>query len=72
MISPDYIKVAEGYGISGESVFEREKLEEAIDKMLASKEAFLLEIDVEKEGNIFPMIEPGKSVSEIILKPSKQ
>jgi len=72
MISPDYIKVAEGYGISGESVFEREKLEEAIDKMLASEDAFLLEVDVEKEGNIFPMIEPGKSVSEIILKPSKQ
>jgi acetolactate synthase-1/2/3 large subunit len=72
MISPDYVKVAEGYGISADRVFERENLEAAIDKMLASEEAFLLEVDVEKEGNIFPMIEPGKSVSEIILKPSKQ
>ncbi len=72
MVSPDFIKVAAGYGIDGASVSKREELEGSIDKMLAGHGAFLLEVEVEKEGNIFPMIEPGKSVSEIILKPSKQ
>lgn len=71
MLSPDYVQVADAYGISGKKVSERENLEAAIDEMLRSKEAFLLEVDVEKEGNIFPMIEPGKSVSEIILEPAK-
>lgn len=71
MLSPDYVQVANAYGISGKKVTERENLEAAIDEMLRSKEAFLLEVDVEKEGNIFPMIEPGKSVSEIILEPAK-
>ncbi len=72
MVSPDFVEVAKGYGINGANVDKREDIEAAIDKMLNSKDAFLLVVDVEKEGNIFPMIEPGKSVSEIILEPSKQ
>ena len=72
MVSPDFVEVAKGYGINGANVDKREDMEAAIDKMLNSKDAFLLVVDVEKEGNIFPMIEPGKSVSEIILEPSKQ
>jgi len=68
MISPDFIKVAEAYGIEGVQVSERENLEAAIDKMLSTPKSFLLEVDVEKEANVFPMIEPGKSVSEIKLE----
>lgn len=69
LVNPDFIKIAEGYGIAGESVCERENLDHAIDSMLNSEKAFLLEVSIEKERNIFPMVEPGKAVSEIILEP---
>jgi acetolactate synthase-1/2/3 large subunit len=69
MINPDFIKIAEGFGISGTLVLERKNLDGAIDHMLASDKAYILEVAIEKEGNIFPMIEPGKSVSEVILEP---
>lgn len=68
MVSPDFVVVASGYGIAGERLSERDKLSAAIDKMLDSKEAYILEIEVEKEDNVFPMIPPGASVDEIKLK----
>lgn len=71
MVNPDFVKIAEGYGIKGELVYDRKDLTDAVDRMLNSKEAFLLDVSVEKEGNIFPMVEPGKSVSEVTLEPSK-
>ncbi len=69
MDNPDFIKIAEGYGLPGKAVYNRDDLDAALDEMLASDTAYLLEVAIEKEGNIFPMIEPGKSVSEVILEP---
>ena len=69
LINPDFIKIAEGFGIDALLELHRESLEDSVEKMIESKKAFLLEVSVEKEGNIFPMIEPGKAVSEIILEP---
>ena len=69
LINPDFIKIAEGFGIEALLELHRESLEDSVEKMIESKKAFLLEVSVEKEGNIFPMIEPGKAVSEIILEP---
>ncbi len=68
MNNPDFIKIAEGYRIKGEKVTTRENLDGAVKRMMQSKEAFLLEVVVEKEGNVFPMIATGASVSEIRLK----
>ncbi len=67
LVNPDFIKIAEGFDISGKRVKERETLESSIDEMLSCEKSYLLEIMVEKERNIFPMIEPGSSVSEIKL-----
>jgi acetolactate synthase-1/2/3 large subunit len=72
MVNPDFIKIAEGFGVPARLVRDRSELNDAIDEMLTSKTAYLLEVSIEKEGNIFPMIEPGKSVSEVILEPNKQ
>lgn len=71
LVNPDFIKIAEGYGINGELVTDRKDLNDAIDRMLETNGAYLLETKVEKEGNIFPMIEPGKAVSEVTLEPQK-
>ncbi len=65
--SPDFVQIAKGYNINGQKVTNRENLSAAIDEMLASKESYLLEVTVEKETNVFPMIPPGASVDEIKL-----
>jgi acetolactate synthase I/II/III large subunit len=67
MISPDFVKVAEAYGIGGCSVHDREKLDIAMKEMLESKGPYLLEVMIEKEDNVFPMVPQGASVSDIIL-----
>lgn len=69
LLSPDFMKLAEGFGIKAKLVTKREELDQAVKEMLDSKEAFLLEVKVEAEGNVFPMVPAGKSVSEIILHP---
>lgn len=66
--SPNFVKVAEGYGIAGRSISERSDLEPALKEMLDHKGSFLLEIMVTKENNVFPMVPQGCSVSEIRLK----
>jgi acetolactate synthase I/II/III large subunit len=69
--NPDFIKVAEGFGIKGRKVLHRPELDEAIDEMLNYKGAFLLEVSIEKEDNVFPMVPTGASVSDVILEPKK-
>jgi len=65
--SPDYVMVAKGYGIAGSKVEERENLQGALAEMMAHKGAYLLEVMVGKEDNVFPMVPQGCSVSEIRL-----
>ncbi len=72
MENPDFIQIAKGYGIPGRRVTERGDLNAALDEMLAAKSAYLLELTIEKEGNIFPMIAPGKAVSEVMLESDNQ
>ena len=66
--SPDFVMVAKGYGIAGQSVSERENLRGAIAEMLNHDGAYLLEVMVGKENNVFPMVAQGTGVAEIRLK----
>ena len=66
--SPDYVTVAKGYYIEGKRVSERADLRSALKEMLDHKGAYLLEVMVGKENNVFPMVPQGCSVSEIRLK----
>lgn len=66
--SPDFVKVAEGYGIAGRSIDQRSDLRTALKEMLDHKGAYVLEVMVGKENNVFPMVPQGCSVSEIRLK----
>ncbi len=70
MVNPDFIKVAEGFGIKGQKVLHRPQLEDAIKEMLAHDGAYLLDVSIEKEDNVFPMVPTGASVSEVILQPA--
>lgn len=71
LINPDFIKLSEGFRIPATRVSERSNLSEAIDAMLAHPGPYLLEVMVEKEGNVFPMVPAGAAVSEIMLEPKK-
>ena len=68
MINPDFVGIAKAYHIEATSISKREDLDDAVAKMIASDKPYFLEVCVEKEDNVFPMIPTGASVSEIRLK----
>lgn len=68
MINPDFTAIAKGFYIDAAKLESRENLSAAIDTMLNHKDAYLLEIIVEKEENVFPMIPTGASISKIRLE----
>ena len=68
LVNPDFVTIAKGYYIDAERVSERKNLKLAIKKMIESKKPYFLEVKVEKEDNVFPMIPSGASVSDIRLE----
>ncbi|HIY76171.1 MAG TPA: biosynthetic-type acetolactate synthase large subunit [Candidatus Sphingobacterium stercorigallinarum] len=66
--SPDFVSVAKGYYIEGNKISEREELKNALKTMIDHDGAYLLEVMVGKENNVFPMVTQGSSVSDIRLK----
>lgn len=71
-IYPDYCKIAEGYEWEAARVYKKEDLKGAIEKMLASKRPYLLEVITEHDEHVLPFIPPGKSAEDIItIKPAK-
>ncbi len=66
--SPDYVTVAKGYNIEGNSIEERKDLIGALETMLNHDGPYLLEVFVGKENNVFPMVPQGCGVGEIRLK----
>ncbi len=67
IVNPNFTAIAKGYSIDALKIEERNQLDDALSAMLKSEEAFLLEVVVEQEENVFPMVETGASVSEIRL-----
>jgi acetolactate synthase-1/2/3 large subunit len=65
---PDFVTIAKGYGIPGREVYKKEDLAGAIQEMLDSKGAFLLDIHVEYQEHVLPMIPPGASYQGILTK----
>jgi acetolactate synthase-1/2/3 large subunit len=67
MTNPNFVAIAEGYYIKARKVTKRDELEDAVKEMMVSKESYFLEVCVEKEDNVFPMIPAGASVSDVRL-----
>jgi acetolactate synthase I/II/III large subunit len=65
--SPDFAELAKSYRIPGQTVTDRKLLKKALKEMLDHPGAYLLDIMVGKENNVFPMVPQGCSVSEIRL-----
>lgn len=67
MTNPDFVAIAKGYYIPAKKVTAREELESAVAEMFATDGPYFLEVAVEKEDNVFPMIPSGASLTEIRL-----
>lgn len=65
--SPNFVQVAAGFGIAGNSISQRSDLKQALSTMLQSEGSYLLEVMVGKENNVFPMVPQGRGVAEIVL-----
>ena len=68
MSNPDFGLIVEGYGIPFQRVSDPSELEGAVKKMLEHKGPYFLEVLVEKEDNVFPMVPAGCAVDEVRLK----
>lgn len=68
LINPDFQTIAKGYYIPSVKVTDRKDLDKAVKKMVSAEGPFLLEVVVEKEGNVFPMVPAGASVEDIRLE----
>jgi acetolactate synthase-1/2/3 large subunit len=68
MTNPDFVAIAKGYHIPAQKVTERKDLAAAIEEMINAEGPYFLEVAVEKEDNVFPMIPTGASLNEIRLQ----
>jgi acetolactate synthase-1/2/3 large subunit len=68
MKNPDFTAIAAGFSIKSRRVSDREHLEQSVNEMLSHDGAYLLEVTVEKEENVFPMIPSGAAVSDIRME----
>jgi acetolactate synthase I/II/III large subunit len=67
--NPDFVKIAEGFGVAGKTISKPEELQTGIAEMLAHDGPYLLHVRVMQEENVFPMVPSGCAVDEIILEP---
>ena len=68
MDNPDFVAIAQGYGVESRKLEARENLEQAIQEMLDYDGAYFLEVKVGKEDNVFPMVPTGASVEDVRLE----
>jgi acetolactate synthase-1/2/3 large subunit len=68
MTNPDFVAIAKGYYIDAKKVTKRSELNSAVKEMMETDGPYFLEVCVEKEGNVFPMVPAGASVSDIRLE----
>ncbi len=68
MLNPDYEQIAGAYGIPSRTVIDRADLDDAIQEMLSTEGAFLLQCAVKEEDNVLPMTPPGADVDEMMLE----
>ena len=67
LVNPEFHKVAQSFGIEAEKILERSSIKDALKRMLDHDGPYLLDVGVEKEDSVYPMIAPGESVSDIRL-----
>jgi acetolactate synthase-1/2/3 large subunit len=67
LTNPDFVKIAEGFGVPGRTIDRPEDVPQAVADLLAHEGPYLLHVRVEKEDNVFPMVPSGAAVDEVVL-----
>lgn len=69
---PDFVKIAEAYGIPALCVKRRAEVVPALERAMANKGSFLIDFNIEREENVYPMVPPGASLAEQMEAPRKK
>ena len=69
---PDFVKIAEAYGLPGLRVTRKEEVVPAIEQAMAEPGPFLIDFRIEPEENVYPMVPPGAALSEVLEAPKKE
>jgi len=72
LFNPDFVKVAEAYGIHGLKVKRKDEVIPAINKAMAYEGPFLIDFEIEPEENVYPFVPPGASLEEFLEIPEKK
>lgn len=72
MINPDFVALAKAYGIKAEDVLKREDLDGSINRMMTCDSAYVLNVNIETEGYVFPMVPAGSTMINTILAPGEK
>ncbi|WP_217522997.1 acetolactate synthase 2 catalytic subunit [Vibrio metschnikovii] len=64
--NPDFVMLAQAFGIPGKTITKKEQVEPALQEMLASKTAYLLHVLIDEEENVWPLVPPGASNSDML------
>ena len=67
MLNPDYSLIAAAYGIRYRAVERREDLAEALQELFSDDRPALMDVHVLENGNVMPMVPPGRGIDEILL-----
>ncbi len=67
LMNPDFAMVCKAYGIPAEDITDVSQLDAAIDRLVSSETSYMLNVNIEPEDMVFPMIAPGSAVDEILL-----
>lgn len=70
LLNPDFITIARAYGIEGMDIHDRNELKEGIERMLAHDGAFVLNVAIDPEDMVFPMVAPGKAIDNMLIDPN--
>jgi acetolactate synthase-1/2/3 large subunit len=72
LTGPDFVKIAEAYGLKGLLVKHNEEVVPAIQRAMAELGPFLIDFKIEPEENVYPMVPPGAALTEVIEEPKKE
>ncbi|WP_112427769.1 biosynthetic-type acetolactate synthase large subunit [Thermogemmatispora tikiterensis] len=66
--SPDYVKLAEAYGLTGMRVERREEVQAAVQKAMQTPGTVIIDFAIEAEANVYPMVPPGAAITDMIIE----
>lgn len=67
LLNPDFRMIAQAYGIPAEDVGDRSQLKDAVRRMTEAEGAYMLNVNIEPEDMVFPMVAPGHAVDDILI-----